>query len=365
MAILMLMSSMTLTGCSSFMTPEKEMDTYLQNLVDQNKIPSISVLVIKAGRTVYKKSFGKADIRSGSDATPTSNYRLASLTKMHTAMCAIILHDQGLLDYDAKVSDYLNDFPEYGKEITVRHLLRHTSGLKDYYGEPVKLLNRQFDAEQQLSDSDVYEILKKMDATYFIPGTSFAYSDSGYIVLGKIIEHISGMSLPEFMDRNIYKPAGMNRTLAYVKSAGIPIPERVYGCGSNGSKFIVNDQNYSSATLGDGGVYSSLDDLERWDSALYDDTIVSQASIADAYATPSDVGSVGYHNYRFGWFFKENKHGIIEQSHEGGTQGFSTYYLRQPKNHNALIVLSNSSYNETTQKLHRLVRRLYEFEQEF
>lgn len=363
--ITLLSLSMVLTGCSVFHTPEQELDTYLENLIRNKQSPSLSVLVIKEGKTVYKKSFGYANVQTKEKATPASNYRLASLTKMHTAMCAIILHEKGLLDYEAKVSSILPDFPLYGKDITVRHLLTHTSGLKDYYGDPVDLLNRSFDKDHQLQDADVYEIVKRLDGTYFIPGSTYRYSDTGYTVLGQIIEKVSHQSLASFMKENIFEPAHMTQTIAYVQSSGIPVENRVYGSGTTGSKFIINDQSYSSAVIGDGGVYSSLNDLEAYDQALYTDSIVSQSALQEAYKTQTDFGTVAYHPYRFGWFFKENRTAIIEQYHDGSTQGFSTYYLRQPDSHNAIVVLSNKTMDIPAYQLHQLIRRLYGFEQHF
>jgi len=357
--------SLSLMGCADKKSPEEKLDEYVNKIYskDHDPAPSLSILVVDHGKVVYKKSFGYANINTLEKANTNTNYRLASITKMFTAMCAMILKDRGLLDYDTKVSDILKDFPKYGKDITVRNLITHMSGLRDYY-DLVDLLNENFDENNQLLDSDVYEIVKRADSTYFPPGSTYKYSDTGYTVLGLVVEKVSGMELSDFMNENIFKPLKMYNTVAYDKTLDIKIKNKAYGTEPTGTQYIIKDQSYSSAVLGDGGVYSSVEDLYKWNQALYSDILVREDTLKEAYAPPRYLNSL-YNNYNFGWFFRKNGRGELEQYHNGSTQGFSTYYLRIPEQKSTIIVLSNKNYDDNAYELHEYIRKIYDFGKEY
>ncbi|MEA4988073.1 MAG: serine hydrolase domain-containing protein [Anaerovorax sp.] len=360
-SLILLICIFLFTSCTVSPTPEQKLDHHLMKLTKDSNSPSLSVLIADHGKVVYKKSFGYANVEEKIPATPSTNYRLASVTKMFTAMCIILLKEQGRLDYEAPVHTILKDFPEYGKDITVRHLLTHTSGLKDYYGEPTELIGGGFTETNQLTDHDVYEIVKRMDGTYFEPGKDFQYSDTGYTVLGQVVEAISGTSLADFMTENIFKPLDMTQTVAYDPVHDPTIPNRALGAERRKGIYITHDQSYSSGVLGDGGVYSSLEDLYKWDQALDNGTLISKEALNEAYHIPSHNFPSQSYTYRCGWFIFESQNDIIEQSHNGATQGFSTYYLKQPMLGKTLIVLSNKNLNDDAYELHTLVRSLYDF----
>ncbi len=237
------------------------------------------------------------------------------------------------------------------------------SGLRDYY-DLVALLGRNFDETNQLSDADVYEIVKKTDSTYFAPGSAFEYSDTGYTILGLVVEKVSGMELSEFMSENIFKPLEMENTVAFDKTLASEIKNRAYGTVAAGQNYIIKDQSYSSAVLGDGGVYSSLEDLYKWDQALYSNALVSEKTLKEAYTAPRPLTTL-YDNYSSGWFFRKNGLGELEQFHGGATQGFSTYFLRIPEQERTLIVLSNKNDDERAYEIHRFIRKAYGFAKEY
>ncbi len=356
--------SIALMGCANTKSPEEKLNAYMHQLYinDIDPAPSMSILVVDHGEVVYKKSFGYANVETLEKANPNTNYRLASVTKMFTAMCAIILKDRGLLDYDTKVSDILEDFPEYGKDITVRHLITHTSGLQDFYGL-ADLLDESFDENNQILDSDVYEIVKRANSTNFPPGAAFQYSDTGYIVLGLIVEKVSGVELSEYMYENIFEPLKMYNTVAFDKTLNMEIKNRAYGAELDGTKFITKDQSYSSATLGDGGVYSSLEDLYKWDQALYSDILVSKDTLKEAYTPPRSVDLLGNNEYyTAGWCFEKDDRGELMQFHNGASQGFSTFYIRMPEQKRAIIVLSNKNEDNRAYELHEYIRKIYDFD---
>ncbi len=356
--------NLSFVGCTDKKSPEEKLDEYINKIYSKehyDPAPSISILVIDHGAAVYKKSFGYANVETLEKATPNTNYRIASVTKMFTAMCVIILKDRGLLDYDTKVCEILEDFPEYGNDIAVRHLLTHTAGLPDFY-DSVDLLDQEFDENHQILDSDVYEIVKRADSTNFPPGSNFQYTDTAYIVLGRVVETVSGMELSDFMKENIFMPLKMYNTVAYDKTSDMEIKNRAYGTEPAGTKYIINDQSYSSATLGDGGVYSSLEDMYKWDQALYSNTLVSKDSLLEAFTPPKYLNSSCCNgNYNFGWGFRKNDRGEMEQFHEGATQGFSASYFRIPEQKRAIIVLSNKNNDKNAYELHMYIRKIYDF----
>lgn len=360
--ILSIILSLTFIGCSNHTTKEEQLDKYMDKIFYSSNMPSISILIVDNGKTVYNKSFGYANVETLEKATPSTNYRLASVSKMFTAMSIMILKDRGQLDYDMSVKDILEDFPEYGKDITIRHLLNHTSGLRSFY-DLTELLDEEFNEENQILDSDVYEIVKRADSTYFTPGSIFKYSDTGYIILGLVVEEVSGMKLSDFMKENIFMPLSMDNTVLFDKTLNMSINNRAYGTDSDGKKYIIKDQSYSSATRGDGSVYSSLEDLYKWDQALYSDKLVSKETMQEAYTPPKHLNSL-YENYTCGWIFRKNGEDQLEQVHAGSTQGFSTIYFRIPEKQQAIIILSNMNEYNIVYDMDEKIRKIYDFAKE-
>ncbi len=348
--------------------PEEQLDAYINQIYSHyyKPSPSMSVLVVDNGKAVYKKSFGYANIDTLEKATPDTTYRLSSTSKMFIAMAIIMLKERGQLDFDTKVCDILDDFPEYGKEITIKHLLEHKSGIKDFYNL-TGLLNKQFDENNQVLDSDVYEMVKKAGSTNFPPGTSFQYSDTGYIMLGLIVEKVSGMKLSDFMSENIFKPLEMNDTVLYDKTLDNYIPNRAYGAEPDGTKykFITKDQSYSSATRSDGTVYTSIEDMYKWDQALYTDKLVRKETLKEAYTPPDVAYPAGDYlarwKYTCGWIFLKNDDGDLIQYHSGWTTGFSTIYYRIPEKKRAIVVLSNMTDDDYAYNLPTKIAEIYGF----
>jgi len=347
--------------CSTYLfgeklTKEEQLDRYINGL-DLNS--SISILVVDNGEAVYEKSFGYASIDTFESATPSTNYRLASVSKMFTAMSIMILKDRGELDFNMPVNEILTDFPEYGKDITINHLLQHTSGLQSFY-DLTDVLGKEFDADNQVLDSDVYEIVKRVDSTYFTPGSYFEYSDTGYIVLGLIVEKVSGKSLPDFMKENIFIPLEMNNTVVFDKTLNTQVNNRAYGIDTDRENWFTKDQSYSSATRGDGSIYSSIDDLYKWDQGLYTDMLVSYETMEEAY-TPPKLLNVYSGNYNSGWCFNKDMKGKLFQSHNGSTQGFTHEYTRMPEEKRAVIVLTNRNEWWEVIEIEQTIRRIYGF----
>ncbi len=292
----------------------------------QGERPGAAVMVIHKGQPLLVKTFGLADLEHLRPVIPQTNFRLASVTKQFTAMAIMILVERGKLDYATNLKVIFPDFPEYGTMVTVKHLLRHTSGLIAYED----LIPDT--ATIPVLDEDVLTMMMEQDSTYFAPGSDYRYSNSGYAVLVMIIEMLSGRSFAKFLEENIFEPLGMNGTIAFQKGIS-NVKQRAYGYIVKGDSLQFNDQSMTSSVLGDGGIYTSLIDLYKWDQALYTDQIVTHESLKRAF-TP------GLEEYGFGWRIDEyQSHRRVY--HTGGTCGFRTAYLRYPDDQMSIIILTN------------------------
>lgn len=316
--------------------------------VTQPDAPGLAVLVRHDGRTVFERGYGLRDLRTRAKIDAATNFRLASCTKQFTAMAIMLLVHDRKLSYGTRITDVFPNFPAYGKAITIRNLLNHTSGLLDYEDlMPQPPPNTPPDRQAQISDDGVLALLEKQTTTKFPPGSKWAYSNSGYVLLGEIVAKVSGESFPQFLHDRIFAPLGMNHTLAYVKGKNT-VPHRAFGYSKTAAGWELTDQDSTSATLGDGGVYSSLNDLAKWDDALAHHTLLSAKEMQPAL-TPVVVpngGPVGPNSepaaYGFGWFLNPYE-GHPRMWHYGETIGFRTAIQRFTRDRLTLIVLANRS----------------------
>jgi CubicO group peptidase (beta-lactamase class C family) len=189
---------------------------------DRADVPGASVIVLRDGAPIYSRAVGSADLESHTPATTHTDYRLASLSKAFTAMSIMLLVKDGKLHYDDRVADVLPGFPAYAHDVRIRHLLTHTSGLVDY---------EDFVPDSQttqLDDDDVLKLMHRTDTLNFAPGSAYHYSNSAYVLLGLIVQHVSGMPFPKFLHDRIFAPLHMDGTVAYVKGQST-VPNRAYG----------------------------------------------------------------------------------------------------------------------------------------
>jgi CubicO group peptidase (beta-lactamase class C family) len=304
--------------------------------------PGFAVLVIKDGRVIFQQGYGAADVRTGVAITPETNFRLASFTKQFTAAAIMLLARDGRLRYDDPLIRFFPEFPAYGRAITVRQLLTHTGGLPDYED----IYARKFPPGTpdgkipQLKDADVLKLLEEQTAPAFPAGSRWRYSNSGYAVLAMIVEKVSGEPFGQFLEQRIFRPLGMKHTLAYEKGKN-EVEQRAFGYRKDGDKWAFSDQSPTSAVLGDGGVYSSLDDLALWDRALARHTLLSAADMAPALTPVGVADDKGKPApYGFGWFL-DSYRGRERMYHDGETCGFRTTIQRFVPERLTIIVLSN------------------------
>ncbi len=326
----------------------KEIAAIFAPLVSRQE-PGLAVLVRRNGRTLFKHGYGSRDLRSGAPIDAHTNFRLASCSKQFTAMAVLLLVHDGKLRLDDTLSDVFPESPAYGKTITLRNLLHHTSGLvayedlmdKTYAGKPWQEI-------PQISDAGVLALMARQTATKFPPGSAWEYSNSGYCVLAEVVEKASGVPFAEFLRQRIFVPLKMRGTLAY-QSGKNRVKARAYGYTRNAGAWLETDQSPTSATLGDGGIYSSLDDLAKWDEALRHHTLLSEHEMQSALTAvespensrPPAKGPDGEPvKYGFGWFLNPY-HGHARMWHYGESIGFRTVIERFPADGLTIIILAN------------------------
>ena len=305
-------------------------------------VPGASVVVISDGRVAVRRAYGMAYLERRVAATPETDYRLASVSKQFTAMAVMLLVKDGKVRYDQAVRELLPELPAAAGAVTVRHLLNHTSGLWDY--EDLIPDSRT----AQLDGRDVLALVASKDSLYFPAGSQYRYSNSGYVLLGLIVERVSGMTFPEFLLTRIFRPLGMSASVAHVEGSDT-VPRRAYGYSPRGGTFVPTDQSVTSATLGDGGIYSNVDDMTRWDRALYGDTALVDAS-------PQLPGGADT-TYAVGWFVDRYR-GEKRWRHTGETSGFRNAIQRFPHRRLTIIVLTNRSSGEPGAIAERIADRL-------
>jgi len=320
--------------------------------------PGLAALVRQGGKTVFERGYGVGDLRSKAKIDRYANFRLASCTKQFTAMAIMLLVHDGKLRYEETLTEIFREFPEYGRTITVRNLLNHVSGLPDYEDlmeQAEKANGPIWSPEKQIQDAEVLELLKKAKSGKFAPGTSWSYSNSGYVVLGLIIAKTSGKPYGEFLRERIFAPLKMNHTIVYQRGIN-EVVNRAFGHSKEDHAWKETDQSSTSATLGDGGIYSNLEDLAKWDDALQNHTLLSEKEIQPALMPaklndgsephwPNEPNGDNLHpgkpvSYGFGWFLDPYE-GHRRIWHTGSTMGFRTVIERFRDENLTIIILAN------------------------
>lgn len=298
------------------------------------KKPSASFIVLKDGKIKKCQSFGYADLENKILANCETNYRLGSVTKQFTAIATLILINKGKLSYETKLTEIIPEFPNYGKEITIKDLLSHRSGLESYF----KLHPKK--SKKQLVDKDVLNLLKKQNGLLFPANSKYRYSNSGYAILALIVERVSNKSFKQFMYDEIFQKLNMSGSTVYQKN--LIIKNRAYGYELNDTIFERKDQNAWSAVQGDGGIYSSVNDYYQWDKNLYNETLITTNLKEDAFTIWDDIGKNRGAGYGFGWHI-EIKDGRKYLTHGGNTTGFRNYSLRIPSEKISVAIYTNTA----------------------
>jgi CubicO group peptidase (beta-lactamase class C family) len=294
----------------------------------QGAVPGAAVAVLKDGAPLISSAYGLANLEAGVAATTATNYRLASVTKQFTAAAILLLAEDGRLSIDDPVRKWLPGLPAVLDGTLIRNLLAHTSGLMDFED----LIAPESCAP--LHDADVLRLLEAEQRSYFPPGTGYRYSNSGYVLLALIIERACDADFASFLRERIFLPLGMRHTVAY-QSGISALLHRAFGYSAVGDSWVRTDQSITSATLGDGGIYSSVDDLGKWDAALRAGRLLRPESLRLAFQAATETGDAAV-QYGFGWRISGDL-----RWHSGETQGFRNVILHYLERRITVIVLTN------------------------
>jgi len=312
-----------------------------------------SVLVAESGKVIFKKSYGYANKEWKIKNKPNTKFRIASITKQFTAMLIMQMVEQGKIKLEGKISDYLPDYREdTGKQVNVHQLLTHTSGIPSYTSQ------QNFFKDTSRDRYSVKDFVEKFCSgdLEFEPGEKFAYNNSGYFLLGAIIEQVSGKSYDAVLKEKIFTPLGMNDS-GYDHNDKI-IENRASGYQKKIHGFINAPYLDMSLPYAAGAIYSTVEDLNRWDQALFGEKLLSGKYKKLMFTNHKD-------GYAYGWgvldFEFENPEEKIKMtSHSGGINGFSTYIARYPEDNNSVILLNNAAGGSVRGMSHDLTRILYE-----
>jgi CubicO group peptidase (beta-lactamase class C family) len=295
--------------------------------------PGVSVLIARDGQILYQKAFGYADVGNKVPVTPETKFRIGSITKQFIATAILKMQEEGKLSVEDKLSKFIPGFPR-GDEVTIRHLLTHTSGIHSYTGRPNFLKY----VTMPIAHAALVDTIRAYPYD-FNPGDRYLYNNSGFFLLGYIIEKISGLSLADYLNENLFKPLGMNNTGVYTVTK--LIDHEAYGYDmENGN--IVKALNWDMSWAGGAGsLYSTAQDLYTWNEAVFNGKVLSAESMKAAF-TPAVLNSGEKVEYGFGWSLSVFR-GSKFISHGGGLHGFLSYIARQPEEKTTVVVLSNST----------------------
>jgi CubicO group peptidase (beta-lactamase class C family) len=296
-----------------------------------------SVLISQKGQILYEKYSGLADLRDTTSVIKRDTYfQLASVGKQFTAIATVMLKERGLLDYDDYVAKYIDSFPY--PNITIRHLLNHTSGLQNY----MYLLDNYWEGDNFPTNYDLLWMFNKHNLPLnFAPGRRFAYSNSGYAFLALLIENVSGKPFAEFMKDELFIPLGMNHTFVYSPNNN-NIQNRAYGFSRKNTRSFIPDDVHDGI-VGDKGFFSTVRDLYRWDMALAHFSPISKEGYNDATSKAVLINRREV-NYGFGWRFKKIDNNDVIY-HHGWWHGFRTVYKRIPNQEILIVLLNNTNSN--------------------
>lgn len=316
---------------ASAQTVEQQIDALFAEAYPADK-PGATVLIAKDDKVIYRKAFGLANLELNVPMKPDNVLELASITKQFTGVAILMLMEQGKLSLDDPLSKYITDYPK-GNQVTIHHLLIHTSGVKSYTNIPefIKM------ARTDMTPMELIGHFKDLPMD-FEPGERYAYNNSAYILLGYIIEKVSGMSYEDFIQKNIFDKLGMNNSYYGSKSRMIPNRASGYQPDTQGG---LRNADYLSMSLpyAAGSLMSTVDDMFLWSKAIHHNTLISEKSKQLAF-TNYTLNNGKHINYGYGWGINELT-GSPTIEHTGGIFGYTTSGIYIPEKNIYAIALSN------------------------
>lgn len=318
---------------SSASQREGEFDKIISEQFKPNETGCVA-LVAEQGKIIYKKAFGMANIELNVPMKTDMVFRLGSISKQFTAICILQLMEKGKLTLQDKITTHISDYPKDGDKITIEQLLTHTSGIVNI----TEMKNFDDIKRKNLKTHEVIDFFKN-EPLEFEPGTKWSYSNSGYILLGYIIEKVSGLAYSQYLEENIFKPCQM--TASSLDDDAKIIKNRASGYAKNGDQTVNAEFINMTIPHGAGGIVSTVEDLYRWNRALITYKLVTKGTLEKAFKRhklPDGKDT----DYGYGWFFL-NIQGHPTVEHGGGIEGFLTSSIYLQKEDVFVAVFSNSS----------------------
>ena len=314
----------------------QEIDNIFKQWNKQN-VPGGAVGIIKDGKLIYAKEYGIADLEHNIKITPSSVFNICAESQQFVAFSLLLLEEQGKLNLDDTVQKHLPDFPEYDAPLTIRHFIHHTSGIR-HYRPLVELKGRSL--LDNVEADEVYALIKHQKALNFLPGKKFAWSNSGYFLLAKIIEKVSGQSLREFTKEHIFDPLGMKNTLFYDDNTDL-IKNKVFSYNKKSAEDGFDNVMNRTNLIGAGGIYSTIEDLFLWDQNFYNNKLgkEDQKIITNMYKEGRlNNGESSGHAYGL---ISNNYKGLKTFENGGSFAGYRSVILRFPDEKVSVIILAN------------------------
>ncbi len=303
---------------------------------DREDSPGCAVGALERGEFVFRKGYGMADLDHRVPITPDSVFRMASVSKQFTAAATLIAEDQGLLSLEDELAEHFPDLPPWAERVRIRHLLHHTSGIRDYL--VVMSLRGQGDADFY-TDADVLEALRRLERLNFEPGTEYLYSNSGYWLLARLALRVAGRSLRQFAAEHLLGPVGMDRSHFHDSHREV-VPHRARGYRPlEGGGFELDETRLEM--VGDGGLYTSVNDLQQWERMFLDPAAFGP-DFVERMTSPGRFADGAEQVYASGLALGRHR-GLRTVEHGGGFVGFRTHSLRFPDHDFAVFVLCNAA----------------------
>ncbi len=347
--ILCLSSSLAIGGKAQ--NESARADSLLSSIY-QSGCPGAAIAVIKNDSVVFKKGYGIANLVSRAPITPSTNFNICSMTKQFTACATLQLQRQGELSLDDKLSRFFPDLaPRVAGMVSVRELLTHSSGIMDHYSYVDRAKYTEF------WDRDVLTAIRSVDSVYFPPGSRYRYSNTAFCLLSLIIQKLSGESYPAYLQNHLFVPLNMLRS--DVIQTGFKISDRAFGYELDKDTFKISDagQSLFFSTMGDGGVYTSIDDYLRWITAIQQKRVLDPDLVKEARSAQFPIDSARNLSYGFGWYVAGSGDSTLVY-HTGSNGGVRTIVLTKPSAKYAVVIFSNRT-GVDLEDLVRVINRIY------
>ncbi|MCI5687134.1 MAG: beta-lactamase family protein [Emergencia sp.] len=336
---------------------EQRLDAVISPVMNDHT-PGMALLIAEGDEIIFRKAYGMADLEKGRRITPEDNFVIASNTKQFTCFAVLMLKEQGLLSLDETVDRFFPDFPPFCKKITVRQLMCHQSGIKEYFDDSTW---QQWSQAAKADTKDMLEIIKTFDVLDFEPGSRYSYSNSAYVMLGAIVEQLSGMPFGKFLEEKILKPVGMLQSFAPDTMDQRPASLiEGYELQPDGS---FEKQPYDMKLVGyaDGNIQSNVDDMLKWHKHLYESTeacFLAREAMAEAFQE-NYLADGSKSGYGLGFFLDGETPGHKEIWHTGGTMGFISRCSRYVDDRISVIMLTNYAGLPKNQLYEKIVAEIF------